>query len=518
MVAHLVRLKLTLLRNGLRRSAWQVVGLVVAALYGLGILVMGVAGLFALSFVELPTRADVLVLLGSLLVVGWWVVPLLAFGVDATLDPRRFVTFGVPRRDLLVGLTLAGVIGIPGAVTAVTALSTPLSWWREPLAAVAALVGGALGVLVCTVGARATTTLLAPVVGRRRVREVVAAAAILPFMLLGPILETVTEGISGLDAVGSLARVLSWTPVGAPWAIAPAVAAGDWAGAGLRLLVALATVAVALRAWSWALDRTLAEPASAGSDSKARGLGWFARLPATQVGAVAARTATYWVRDPRYAIAVAIIPVLPLLLGFTDPGGSRVLLAAPAAAFLVGWSISADVAYDGTSFWTHLVAPLRGVTDRWGRVVVAGVLGLLVTAVLVVGTAWYADRWDAVPALVGASLGILLTSLGVSSVVSAVVVYPVQQPGENPFGTKQGASAAAFTSQMVGFAVIAVLAAPTVVLGVLAVAQGSAVLGWATVVVGVALGAVLLVVGVRVGGAQLDRRGPDLLQRMRAFA
>lgn len=518
MVAHLVRLKLTLLRNGLRRSAWQVVGLVVAAAYGLGILAMVVVGLFALSFVELPMRADVLVVVGSLLVLGWWVVPLLAFGVDATLDPRRFVTFGVPRRDLLVGLTLAGIIGVPGVVTTLTALATPLSWWREPLAAAAALVGGALAVLTCTVGARATTTALAPVIGRRRVREVVAGLAVLPFVLLGPILETVTEGIEGTDAVGSVAQVLSWTPVGAPWALAPAVAAGDWGGAALRLLVVLATIALALRVWSWALDRTLSEPASTGAGSKARGLGWFGRLPATQVGAVAARTATYWVRDPRYAIAVAIIPVLPLVLGFTSPDGSRVLLAGPAAAFLVGWSISADVAYDGTSFWTHLVAPLRGTTDRWGRVVVAGVLGLVVTVVLVVGTAWYADRWDAVPALLGASVGLLLTSLGVSSVVSALVVYPVQQPGENPFGTKQGAGAAAFTSQMAGFAVIGVLGAPTAVLAVLAVARQSAALGWATVVVGLVLGTVLLVVGVRVGGAQLERRGPELLQRMRSFA
>ena len=43
MVAHLVRLKLALLRNGLRRSAWQVVGLAVAALYGLGAIVVVVA-------------------------------------------------------------------------------------------------------------------------------------------------------------------------------------------------------------------------------------------------------------------------------------------------------------------------------------------------------------------------------------------------------------------------------------------------------------------------------------------
>jgi len=517
-VEHLVRLKLTLLRNGLRRSAWQVVGLVVAALYGLSALVAALVGLFALSFVDAQVRADVLVVVGSLLVLGWWVVPLVAFGVDSTLDPRRFVTFGVPRRDLLVGLTLAGLIGIPGVVTAVGALATPLSWWREPAAALAALVGGAVAVLACTIGSRATTTALAPVIGRRRVREVVAGIAILPVFFLGPLLGALAEGAAAVDGLGSVARVLSWTPVGAPWALAPAVADGDWAGAVARLVIALLTVVLALRVWSWALDRTLTEPAGAGGDARARGLGWFGRLPATPTGAVAARAATYWLRDPRYSIAVAIVPVLPVLLAFSSPGGDLVLIAGPVAAFTVGWSISADVAYDGTAFWTHLASPLRGAADRWGRVAVAGAIGLLAAVVLTVGTVWYVDRWDALPALMGASVGMLLTALGGASVVSAAVVYPVQLPGENPFGTKQGSSAAAFTSQMVGFAAIGVLSAPAAVLALVAVVQGSTLLGWIALAVGVVLGAVVLVVGVRVGGSMLDRRAPELLQRMRAFA
>ena len=37
MVAHLLRLKLTLLRNGLRRSPWQLVGMAFAGLYALGL-------------------------------------------------------------------------------------------------------------------------------------------------------------------------------------------------------------------------------------------------------------------------------------------------------------------------------------------------------------------------------------------------------------------------------------------------------------------------------------------------
>ena len=38
MVAHLLRLKLTLLRNSIKRSPWQLVGLILAGVYGLGML------------------------------------------------------------------------------------------------------------------------------------------------------------------------------------------------------------------------------------------------------------------------------------------------------------------------------------------------------------------------------------------------------------------------------------------------------------------------------------------------
>ena len=63
-------------------------------------------------------RGLVTVLLGSVLVLGWWVVPLVSFGVDATVDPARFVTFTIPRRSMLLGLAIGAVIGIPGVVTA----------------------------------------------------------------------------------------------------------------------------------------------------------------------------------------------------------------------------------------------------------------------------------------------------------------------------------------------------------------------------------------------------------------
>lgn len=524
MVAHLLSLKLTLLRNGLRRSVWQVIGLVAAAAYALGGTAFAVAGLVALSTADTGLIRTVLVLAGSVLVLAWWLVPLVSFGVDATLDPARFVTFAIPRRDLLTGLALSGVLGIPGVATAVVVLASALTWWRDPVAAVVAVPCAVLAIATCVVGSRATTTALAPLVGGRRYRELAAVAVLVPFMLLGPAVTALTNGITaGRDALPALAEVVGWTPWGAPWAIPADVTARAWGNAGLKALVAGTTLVVLVAIWDRSLQRSLVTPASSGGGGgggrRPRGLGAFARVPATPTGAVAARCLTYWVRDPRYAVAVAVVPVLPVVLYLSSGGvGNGVLLiTGPLIGFLMGWTISADVAYDSTAFWTHVAAPISGRVDRTGRVVAAGVIGVPTTLVLVAGSVALTGRPEALPALAGASLGLLLTALGVASVVSARVVYQVAKPGENPFASQQGASLAAFVSQLAGWGAVMVLCLPELVLAGFAVGTGSVALGVLALVVGVALGLLLLVVGIRVGSRVLDRDAPQLLARMVAF-
>lgn len=158
MVAHLLKLKLLLLRNSLRRSTWQLVGVILGALYGLGLLGMIVAGLIALGALDLELMRTVVVLGGSAAVFGWVVIPLVASGVDMTLDPARFVTFTVPMRQLMTGLALSGVIGIPGIVTLIAFLALTLTWIRYPVAALAAAICAVCAVLLCVAGSRLVTT------------------------------------------------------------------------------------------------------------------------------------------------------------------------------------------------------------------------------------------------------------------------------------------------------------------------------------------------------------------------
>ncbi|WP_282946821.1 hypothetical protein [Cellulomonas endometrii] len=520
MAAHLVRLKLTLLRNGLRRSVWKLIGLLLGLAYVLFLLALATAGLALLGAQRDPELSrTVVVLAGTLLVAGWWLLPLVAFGVDSTLDPERFRLFPMRRRSMLTGLALAGLVGVPGLATTLLGAGSALAWTWDLAAAVAALVGAVLGVALCVVGSRAVTTLLAPLVSGRRFREVAAVLAIVPLMLAGPILLGVTAGLSAVaDVLPRVAVVAGWTPVGAPWALAADVADGAWLAAAGKVAICLAALAVLVAVWDRALSAALVRPEGGGRVARGHGLGFFDRVPATPTGAVVARCLTYWLRDSRYAAAVAVVPVLVLLLWFLGRGGDVVLGAGVLVAFVMGWSLSADVAYDDTAFWTHVAAPVDGRVDRAGRAVAGLVVGgvvVLATDVLVLGVA---DRWDATLPVLGMSLGVLGAGVGASSVYSARVVYPVPKPGENPFSTPQGTSFAVMVTQSVGMLVLLALCLPTVGLGIAALVTGHAVLDVLTLAVGLGVGAAAVVVGVRLGARVYDRRAPELLQTIRSFA
>ncbi len=121
MVAHLVRLKLTLLRNMLRRSRAQAIGVVLAIVY-FGFLVVAVAFGVASLRGDLGLAVDVIPATGAVAVVLWALVPLFSFGSDPTLDPGRFATFAVPPRQLAIGLIAGALVGLPAIATMLIAL------------------------------------------------------------------------------------------------------------------------------------------------------------------------------------------------------------------------------------------------------------------------------------------------------------------------------------------------------------------------------------------------------------
>lgn len=521
MVALLVRLKLTLLRNSLRRSVWRTVGLILGGVYALGIVAGALAALVGLRLTSTETTADATVLAFSLLTVGWLLLSLLVFGVDETVDPAKFALLPVRARDLQPGLLVAAAVGLPGVATVLVGLGLVVAWSRSPLLVVAAVVALVLGLPTCLLLARAATSAFAASLSSRRFRDL----AFVALALVGGAFAVVGNAVSGIVRLGpdrlraalaTAATVASWTPFGWAWALPSDLARGHWAAAAVHLLLAAALVAGLWLSWGYFLGRRLVEPLEGGGQAvRVRRSAFVDRLyPATPAGAVAVRTLRYWRRDPRYVAAVAgfvIGPAAIIVVTLTSPDTPGVLavLAPAVLALLGGASIAADLSYDGSAVWAHVTAGLDGAADRLGRVlssltVYGSLLVLLLGAALVL-----TGEWRLLPVSLALAVVLLLTGLGVGSFVGTLWQWPAPPPGSNPFAKGGGGGLAALLSFSVTSAGTMLVALPTVALAVASIWVPWA--GWVAVPVGVANGLLVLQQGVVRGGRMLDRRWPEVM-------
>ncbi|WP_022881268.1 hypothetical protein [Gryllotalpicola ginsengisoli] len=514
----LMRLKLALLGGAFRRSPWQVVGLVIACLYGAFATVLLVAGLIAARLFDADPVRNVIIVAGTAVTTGFLLLPLV-FGVDDTLDPRRFAPFGIPTDRLAAGLAAASVVSVPAAVTAVCSLATVITWSRGFWLAVLALICAALGFATCVLAARVATAVAGFVLDTRRARDLTGVIGVLLVVLISPLvlsLVNVDWSRDGLSAVGVLADILRWSPMGAAWAVPADTAAGHGGAAAVELLIALATPAALWLAWRALVAHIMVTPGRSAEVKVYPGLGWFGVLPARPWGAVAARSLSYWMRDPRYWASLVMIPIIPvLILGalavvHAVPTPYLALLPLPIMMVFLGWSAHNDVAYDGTAIWLHVVSGTAGLADRVGRLFPVLLIGVPVVVVgSIVSAAYYGD-WRVLPALIGVCAAELLAGLGLSSITSALVPYPVPKPGDSPFQQPQSVGAAAAFVQSFSLVVILMLSAPAIVFAVLGVFQDPSWLGL-SLAAGLAVGVLALAGGVFAGAAIFNRRGPQIL-------
>lgn len=524
MVATVLRLRYRVLGNTLARSPWQLVGFCFGMLGALWALGSVIAGLVALSvFQGREVAATVAVLAGSALVLGWVLGPLLVAGVDTTVDAARLAPFPLSARQTMSALTAVGLTGIPGLATALAACATLILWVRWPVAALAAVPAIVLAVLTCVVASRLMETLSRGLGGNRRGREIVGTLVLALLIMTGPILTGVLSllGAAG-DVPGRLAQagtVLGWTPIGAAWAVPADIAAGSWATAAAKLAIAAATPLVLWLVWERALEASVSSPPRRASRAvKPGALGLFGVMPVGGLGATWARSLTAWLRDPRYLrqlIFVPLFPVIFLVSGGVD--GPMFAVSAILVALILAIAGYTDVSYDGTAFASVLATGIRGRADRAGRMLGAASIGVPAVIAVALVTVAVADAWERLPVVLGGALGILLAGYGVNAVSSALLVVPAAAPGDSPFKSVPGQT---FVSGLMVFVVMGacvLLGAPALVLAIVAAATGSALLGWIALAVGVLLGAGIVVAGIAIGGRTLDRTGPDLLARIKAF-
>lgn len=521
MVKTLVNLRFLLLYNALRKNTWQLVAAIFGALYGLIALGLAVAGLIALSFTSVELARTAITLAGAALTIGWVVLPLLTSGIDQTVDPQHLATFPIPRDQLLIALAVSGVLGVPGIITSLAALATAATWWKYPLAAAAAIICAVVGVLICVIGSRMLAALITRLSTGRRGREAQAAVLIVGLLLLGPIIVSAGQLVSDTwESLPAIATVIGWTPLGAIWAAPADIALGQFGTAGLKFLIGLATLAATIVAWRWGLGRALEIPArSSAASAVTHGRGFFRLFPSTPWGAVAARCLTYWIRDPRYALSLLVVPLLPaLILFYVGASEATALLNAlgPIIAVLLSMSIYTDVSYDNTAFALHLQKGVSGRDDRIGRVLALAVFAVPICLAMTIGFAAFTNSWMILPGLLGVTIGILLSGFAVSSLISGALIFSVPVPGESPFKSKPGGGFGLMWSTFASWTAVAILILPELAFAILAFA-GFYWAGWVALAIALVLGSALLALGVRFGGRIMDARAPELLSRLQAL-
>jgi ABC-2 type transport system permease protein len=524
MVAHLMRLKLAITVNGWKKSTFQLVMSIIGMAYMAFVLVMLGVGAFQMPLLDVELRGTVLTLIGAVAVLAWIVIPVFFTGVDLTLDPSNFGTFGIPSRQLVAGLALAGLVTLPGAATFLGYLLSTLAWRDSAAAILVAIPTAILGALFCICISYAVTGLLAAYTGQRRIREILSLVAVIPLMLAGVIISGVADSVEAvLDQLPGWAAAIAWTPLGsftaAPWAVAE----GRYLEAVGQGLLCLVWLAAALWLWQTAVNRSYTQVRGSGPAGKRsrQGLGLLGVLPATPAGAIAARSIIYWLKDPRYSASLVVLPLMLVLfwfLGFQTGDYAMILLMGPLTGFMLGYSISADISYDGTAFALHVTAGVSGRDDRVGRIGSLLLWGAPVTVAFTVAAVWMSGQWHLLPGLFGLGVGALLTGAGVSALVSARFIYPVPPPGSSPFATPEGGTMRIMVVSLGAMLVVGALVLPELALYIVALVTGNMLFQWLTLVVGLGLGSFLLWLGIRLGAAWFDRSQAETYQSVVAAA
>ncbi|MBG0560665.1 ABC transporter permease [Actinoplanes sp. NEAU-A11] len=523
-----VRLKLRITRNGLRgrpaRIAMFVLGAVTAGLLA----IFGYAAFATPGLLDSARSAEVLFpFAGAALVFGWFLMPLLFFGIDDSLDPAQFALLPLARRTLLGGLAVAALIGLPALATlaATAGMVDTAARLGGPGAALAQLCGIVCGLLLCVAVSRAVTSAFATALRSRRARDLatillaVVAASLGPAQLL--LLGLLNQ--ANWSSVELIAEVAGWTPVGAPYTVGLDVVAGRAWAVPVKLLIVLVSVGGLLWWWSRTLERAMAGAATAGSRrgstaTRSDGRGPVDQLlfrwsPRSRFGALMARETRYWWRETRRRAALITLAVAGVFLPLTSAfgsGGARGLAVVVGAIAPIG--LANQFGYEGSAYATNLATGIPGRLEVHSRAAAHALFTVPLLLLVAVVTGLLAGgRPESIPAQFGTLLATYGVGLALVLPVSVRAAYALPDP-TTPFALSSGGG--------LGKALPSLGAMVGAILGALPVLLAGGLLGpvwlWIGLPIGLAYGLAAYALGARLAGGLLDRRMPEVLAAVTA--
>ena len=513
-----VRLKIRLIANGLRGRPARVAMFVVGVVFSGFFAVAGYA-IFAIPGVAGDERAAgiLLPLGGAAIVVGWLFLPLIFFGVDESLDPARFALLPLRRRTLIKGISAAALAGLPAVATlvATAGMAQTAGELGGPFAALGELAGIACGLLLCVAVSRSVTSAFATALRSRRSRDLAAILFALTAAAVGPLQLVALAGAerADWDTVATIADVIGWTPLGAPYSIGLDIAAGRAWTAPLKLLIALVAIGGLLWWWSTTLENAMLGTAAEGgrratkTDRTPVGLLLFHRLPRTRFGALVAREVRYWWRETRrraglitFSMAGLFLPV-SLTISSGSPGSMVIFVGSLAAIALAN-----QFGFDGSAYAANITAGVPGRVEINSRAVAHAIY----TVPLFVAVAVLVGALSANPGRIPSTFGLLIAAYGVGLglvlPLSVRAAYALPN-STNPFAMSSGGGPA---KGLLAFAVLFGAVIVSLPLQIVALVLSTVWL-WIGLPVGIAYGVAAYLIGSGVAADLLDRRAPEVL-------
>ncbi|WP_420919136.1 transporter [Streptomyces olivaceus] len=514
-----VRLKLSLLRNGLRQSGGRQAAYIASAVVVLLFASLTLLGLIALRGYA---HADSLVvLLAAVLALGWAVMPLFFPSGDETLDPTRLVMLPLRPRPLVRALLAASLVGIGPLFTLCVFAGSVVAVAHGGAAYAVGVVGAVLALLVCVTLARAVAAANVRLLTSRKGRDL----AVLSGLVVAVGAQVVNFGAqrlgsSGLGRLDPVADVVRWVPPAS--AVGAMDAASDGAYGVALAQLALTAAALVLLLWVWArhLTRLMTTPdgSTIQSDTRPvreRGSAGPSRwLPAGRTGTTMERTLRYVWRDPKtkaaWVTSLAIGLIVPVFNAWQGTGS---VYFACFAAGMLGIQMYNQFGQDTSAFWM-VAMTISSTRDAYVELRARALALLLVTlpyaTLVTVLTTAILDDWPTLPQTLGLSFALLGAMLASGAWTSAQFPYSIPQDGYK--NVAPGQAGLAWISIFGGMVGAALLCAPVIALTIwLNVSAGGDGLTWLLLPVGAGYGAVLTLLGLRLAAPRTAARLPEIL-------
>jgi ABC-2 type transport system permease protein len=517
----LVQLKLRILLNALRSSGPGKAAFIASTAFAVVVAVGTFAGLAALR--GNSAAVDLATVVFTLFAFGWMCLPLLAFGLDSTLDPATLALYPLRTRPLGVGLLTASGVGAWPLANVIGLLGVTVGLARGGLGLLIAVLAVLLQVLFCIMLARFVTTGLAGLLRSRRGRDLAALLVIPIFVLYEIFTQVVPKAVASHSLTASsfagVDRWIRWTPPGLA-AHAIQDASNGHPGTALLRLALLAAIIGGL-GWLWIrfLGRALVTVDTSTQSSAVRG----AALPFGRFGLRGTLAARFWIyqrRDPLSLVYWAIVLVVSIVVSFRTLDKPKylvgLLLAAAIGAALMAVLHANTIGFSGQdfSFETMALSGRRSLRAYFfGQDVALAVIAVPLLTVIAFGLAAVGKH----PAAGFLGTSVALASIGAAlaliNVFSVALPYPVEKragsPVPRPADGFMGHRMLGSFGSLIG---TGVLALPVILAVTLTSSDLAGVRMPALVVGGAVYGLALAWAGVRIAARLAEPKIPELGQ------